>query len=216
LSRGKKERSIRDMYGCVRYSGPPISIQEMDEAIGDALVADDLRIRREWNLGRPVPPEEARNAAERLHQRAHSQWDAGKLRSAFRLILSAAKLGDSAAMSNLGYFYDEGIGVKKNRAAAMSWYRKACELGNPAGANNIGVIYRMEHKFRPALRWFEKAVVLGDIDANLEIAQVYICDLERPEAAKPYLERVAAAKPGLDVTEASWDEARLLLKDFRH
>ena len=136
MARGKTERSILDMYGCIPLSGRPISIQEMDDAIGDALLADDLRIRREWNSGRPVPPKKVRNAAEESHRRAHNQWEAGKLRSAFRLMLSAAKLGDPAAMSNLGYFYDRGIGVKKNRAAAMSWYRKACERGNP-GARTI-------------------------------------------------------------------------------
>ncbi len=129
-------------------------------------------------------------------------------------MLLAAKLGDTAVMSNLGYFYDEGIGVKRNRPAAMYWYRKAYRKGNYAGANNIGVIYRMENKPRPALRWFEKAVALGDIDANLEIAQVYVRDLERPEAAKPYLERVTAGKPGVNVSEAFWEEARLILKDL--
>jgi TPR repeat protein len=184
----------------------------MNEAIGDMLAADDLRIRREWNAGRPVAPKAVTNPAEQLHIRAHRQWDAGKLRGAFRLMLSAAKLGDSAAMSNLGYFYDEGIGVKRNRAAAMQWYRKAYRRGDHAGASNIGLIYRMENKPRRALRWFEKAVALGDIDANLEIAQVYIKDLEQPQAAKPYLETVAAGKPRVDVTEASWEEARLLLK----
>ena len=57
--------------------------------------------------------------------RAHEQWESGKHRSAFRLVLSAAQLGDPGAMMGLGYYYDMGIGVKKNRAAAIKWYKKA-------------------------------------------------------------------------------------------
>ena len=94
------------MEGCVPYSGPPVSDEEINEAIGDMLAADDLRICREWNAGRPVAPKPVTNAAEQLHLRAHRQWDSGNLRSAFRLMLSAAKLGDTAAMSNLGHFYE--------------------------------------------------------------------------------------------------------------
>lgn len=40
---------------------PPISIREMDQAIGDALVEDDLRIRRQ---APPRRPRHRRTAAE--------------------------------------------------------------------------------------------------------------------------------------------------------
>ena len=125
---------------------------------------------------------------------------------------SAAKLGDIRSMLNLGYFYDNGIGVKRNRASAMLRYKKAYRKGDGCTANNIGTIYRMENNPRRALRWFEKAAELGDMEANLQIAQVYIRDLEDTRAALPYLKRVAGAKPRVNVTEASWEEARLLLK----
>lgn len=39
---------------------PPISIREMDEAVGEALVEDDERTRREW----AKPPRADRPAAE--------------------------------------------------------------------------------------------------------------------------------------------------------
>jgi AbrB family looped-hinge helix DNA binding protein len=31
-----KTGSIRDLYGCIKYDGPPISIEEMNKAIGRA------------------------------------------------------------------------------------------------------------------------------------------------------------------------------------
>jgi len=94
--------------------------------------------------------------------RAHKQWNDGKPRSAFRLILAAAKLGDPYGQQNLGYFYDVGIGVKPNRAAAMHWYMRAYRQGDCCSANNIGTIYRDEGDSTRALEWFERAVDLGD------------------------------------------------------
>jgi AbrB family looped-hinge helix DNA binding protein len=33
-----KTGSIRDLYGFIKYDGPPVSIEDMDEAIGKAIV----------------------------------------------------------------------------------------------------------------------------------------------------------------------------------
>jgi TPR repeat protein len=111
---------------------------------------------------------------ESMLLRAHRQWNSGKLRSSFCLILAAAKLGDEYAQQNLGYFYDVGIGVKPNPSAAMHWYLRAYRQGDACSANNIATIYRDEHDTKRALLWFERAIKLGDIDANLEIAKVYL------------------------------------------
>lgn len=150
--------------------------------------------------------------AEKTHLRAHQKWDSGQFRSAFRLMLSAAKLGDSGAMLNLGYFYDLGIGVKANRGSAMLWYKRALHRGFATAANSIGTIYRDERKTRLALHWFEKAVALGDIDANLNIAHIHIRVLKNPQAATRYMKAINAAKPGIDVTRHSYEEAQKFLK----
>jgi hypothetical protein len=41
-----------------------------------------------------------------------------------------AELGDSAAMSALGFLYAKGAGVPKDRAKALKWYRSAFKAGN--------------------------------------------------------------------------------------
>jgi AbrB family looped-hinge helix DNA binding protein len=33
----RKKRSVMDMYGVVAYDGPPVSVEEMDEAIAQAV-----------------------------------------------------------------------------------------------------------------------------------------------------------------------------------
>jgi len=212
MSKMKTAGFIARNKGSSLYSGPALTDQEINDAIGRALLLDDLRIRRQWRMLGPQKPKPVRDLANAVHLRAHKQWESGKHRSAFRLMLSAAKLGDTRAMLNLGYFYDVGIGVKKNRAAAMNWYKRASRRGDECAANNIGVMYRFEGKPKRALYWFGKSVARGDVDANFEIARVCIEDLNNPKAAEPFLKRVAKAKPRVNVTEHAWGEAKLLLE----
>ena len=40
------------------------------------------------------------------------------------------KQGDVDAQIQLGFMYDAGIGVPKNNAEVLKWYRKAAEQGN--------------------------------------------------------------------------------------
>jgi hypothetical protein len=57
-------------------------------------------------------------------------------------------------------------------------------------------------------------VRLGDSDANLEIAKIYIGEKGQVVKAIPYLKRVLRAKARLNVTVASQEEAQRLLKKF--
>ena len=150
--------------------------------------------------------------AESLHMRAHAQWEHGSRHAAFRLMLAAAKAGDPGAMTNIGYFYDCGIGVRPNRNSALSWYRKSYRHGNAGAANNIGVIYRDKKNWTRALAWFRRSVALGDIEANLEIAKVHFNHFGNAERALPYLKHVLKAKAKVEVTVSGYDEARKLLR----
>ena len=39
----------------------------------------------------------------------------------------AAERGDAGAMFKLSHMYDEGLGVKKSKAYALSWFNKGTE-----------------------------------------------------------------------------------------
>jgi TPR repeat protein len=151
--------------------------------------------------------------AAALFAKASNQWDRGKVRSAFRLFLTGAKRGDPSAQHNLGYFYDVGVGVKPNRAAALYWYKRAFRRGYRTAASNIGTIFRDEEKTKQALSWFQRAIRLGDADANLEVAKIYLRVEGQVEKAIVYLKRTTKARPS-DVTEASRQEAQRLLKQI--
>jgi TPR repeat protein len=150
-----------------------------------------------------------RQQKDDLFQRADDAWNAGKLKSAFRLLLASAKAGDIGAQINLGTFYADGIGIKPNRAKALYWYRRAYRRQHGAAAHNIGILYRDEGNFNEAIQWLKRAVKLQDGDANLDIAKILMSRGDR--RAEAYLNRVLRTRNGL-VTEASREEAEKLLK----
>jgi TPR repeat protein len=124
---------------------------------------------------------------------------------------SAAKLGNCIGQLDLGYFYDLGIGIKRNRDLAIYWYRRAYRNDHFSGAANIGTIYRDEGKPTRALAWFLKAVKMGDVDANLEIGKMYIKERWGAREAVPYLTKVAEAPPQM-VCENSRQQAIRLIQ----
>jgi uncharacterized protein len=150
-----------------------------------------------------------RSHRDELFIRATAQEEKGDLRSAFRLFLAAAKAGDSSCQVNLGNFYDDAIGVRRNRSAALHWYKLAYRRGEASAASNIGVMLRKEGHTKRALGWFERAVRLGDEEAHLEIAKHYLRNEKNPVKAIPHLRKVCRSNC---VTEAGRQEATKLLR----
>jgi TPR repeat protein len=133
--------------------------------------------------------------------------------------LAAAKAGFVPAYSILASFYDQGTGVRANRRAALYWYMRAYRQhdswyagGDSTSANNIGCIWRDKRKPRTAIMWFKRAVRLGDGDANLNIALIYLRNKRDRQKAVRYLQRTIDAKYA---TDGSIEEARQLLSEIR-
>jgi TPR repeat protein len=147
-----------------------------------------------------------------LFIRADKLWDQGKLEQAFNLFVEAAKAGDLGAEQNVGYFYDRGLGVRRNRARALHWYMRAYRHGYASAATNIGTVWRDSREPRRALLWFRRAVKMGDDDANLEIAKYYLKHSRNPAKAIPFLENVRRSSK---VSESSLEEAKTLLKEVQ-
>lgn len=153
--------------------------------------------------------------ADILYERADQQLEAGRLRSAFRLFLAAAKAGAAEAENALGHLYSGGIGVGRNREAALYWYRRAYRHGDSLAPYNIGIEYRDERKFRLAIKWFERSIKRGRIDGNLEIAKICIShagDRDRARAAECLQQFLKGKKD--EVFPSEREEARRLLKQI--
>ena len=79
--------------------------------------------------------------------------------------LKAVEAGEACAMNQIGYMYQNGLGVELDYAQAMEWYLKAADAGNAGAMNNIGTMYYygqgVSQSRSIAIEWFEKAAALG-------------------------------------------------------
>ena len=134
------------------------------------------------------------------------------MRSAFRLTLAAAKLGNASAQINVGNYYDDGTGVRRNHSAALRWYKLAYRRGDSGAAHNIGCVWRNEGNLERALYWFSRAVSLGDDESNIDIAKHFLRNVQDPRKAISFLRRV---RPSGFVSEAGLEEAAELLREAK-
>jgi TPR repeat protein len=163
-------------------------------------------------------PQKPKSVARRLHitafERADRLWSSGRRRQAFLAFKEAAEAGDPDCFLNLGYFYSEGIGTRRNDAVALKWYRRAYRTSSRASAAcNIGCVFRDRGDRATATRWFRRAIALGDVDTGLNLAKMY---LQRPGGARraiPLLKKIRASYD--QVSLASFEEAAELLAEIK-
>jgi TPR repeat protein len=91
-----------------------------------------------------------------------------------RLLQRAAAGGDPTAAGSLGYAYDVGKGIRRDKALALKWYRRAVRIGDIAAATNIATIYRDEGNLRLAHQWLLRAMNMEDGDAAVTAGYGYL------------------------------------------
>lgn len=72
---------------------------------------------------------------------ATAAFQRGDHATAARLLRADALKGDANAQRNLGYLYEEGLGVPRDPAQALAWYQKAADQGYAAAYNDLGTMY---------------------------------------------------------------------------
>lgn len=149
----------------------------------------------------------AKTEGQRSYARAERAWSHGHLKEALGLFLNAARLGEKQAYRIVAQFYDFGDGTRRNEDEALFWYRRAHrECNDAVAANNIGCILRDRRDVPKALWWLHRAVKLGDDEAHLNIAKIYLGRRNRRSAMR-HLSLLLQAK---DVTPGAREEAESL------
>ena len=87
--------------------------------------------------------------------------EGGAVPGRFQEYKASAEQGDAEAQFNLGYYYDEGRGVAKDKVKAVKWYREAAEQNYAPAQFNLGCCYDNgqgvgEDKVK-AMKWYRKA-----------------------------------------------------------
>ena len=87
--------------------------------------------------------------------------DRGHYATALRAWLPMAETGNAEAQNNVGYMYEEGLGVPQNYLMAMNWYRQAADGGLAQAQHNMGMLYHhgygVAENLPEAFRWFKMA-----------------------------------------------------------
>ena len=88
-----------------------------------------------------------------------------------------AKKGDIKAQNEVGYYYQNGIGVSKDDAEAVRWYRLAAEQGLALAQDNLGWMYQnglgIEQNYTEAVNWYRKAADQGHANAQNNMGWMY-------------------------------------------
>ena len=142
---------------------------------------------------------------------AHEAWEGGDLSKAYELFCQCASKGEVGCMLDLGYFYDEGIGVAKDKNKAMSWYKRAYRKGDSAAASNIAILYREKGRNDLTFQWFQRSVALGDGDSEVELAKLYMQGVGVRKSLSKAKDLLCKAQASTLITEAGREEATKLL-----
>ena len=73
----------------------------------------------------------------------------------------------------IGWRYQNGIGVQLNIRTAMEWYQKAGEQGNEKAQTELGFIYEMNDMDEKAFVWYQKAAAQGNVHAQCSLGIMY-------------------------------------------
>ena len=88
-----------------------------------------------------------------------AQLDVARLRS-------LAEQGDPRAQREFAVRYADGLGVQRDDAEAVRWYRRAAEQGDAFAQNNLGYMYEnglgVQRDDAEAVRWYRRAAEQGD------------------------------------------------------
>jgi TPR repeat protein len=118
------------------------------------------------------------------HDTGVAAYNAGDYSSALREWRPLAEQGSRSAQANLGFMYDEGLGVPQNYDEAARWYRLASEQGLARAQRQLGWLWVRNlpfsetetQTFITAHMWLNIATANGDEQARkyLETIEFYL------------------------------------------
>ena len=96
-------------------------------------------------------------------------WEAGEYGRIFSGLLPLAEQGYPLAECQVGYFYAQGLGVKRDLDKALLWTRRAAEHGDRDGQFNLGCFYEegtvLARDMEQAALWYQRAARQGHTEA---------------------------------------------------
>jgi TPR repeat protein len=99
----------------------------------------------------------------------------------FESYMKAAEEGNLDAQTNVGFHYQNGIGIPKDENKAFEWYMKAAKGGNVDAQNNLGDCYKngigVPKNDKESFEWYIKAAEGGSLNAQTNIGHYYLNEI---------------------------------------
>lgn len=86
---------------------------------------------------------------------------------------TAAQMGSHLAMLNLGVCYLHGYGCIADTTIALQWLEQAADNGSPKALVMIGDVHQNRDEHKTAVRYYEKAMAQGYVEAICEMGYCY-------------------------------------------
>ena len=88
---------------------------------------------------------------------------------------TAAESGNAEAQYYLGYYYQHGVGLEKNKELSINWYEKSAKSGLPQAQNKMGMIYYSgaEKDYELARKWFTLSAKQNYSQAQYMLGKIY-------------------------------------------
>ncbi len=88
-----------------------------------------------------------------------------------------ANIGVPKSQYMLGFIYENGMGIEKDKTIALRWYKSAADLGNTDAQIRFGSLYAVgdgvPQNYQTAMEWYKKAADQGSVDAFNRLGWMY-------------------------------------------
>ena len=158
-----------------------------------------------WFGPAAVGDEAAREAVAALE--AYAVYKMGNYAEAHRRFLELARQDNIQGMLNVANMLQAGLGVERDQAAALVWYRRAAERGSAIGMFYTAEAYLRGYGTRAdpllAREWLERAAAAGSSEAQLELGKL----LQRAGETEQAIGWIRRAARGGDSIAAAYLES---------
>ena len=126
--------------------------------------------------------EQASRILSDLEKNGYQASDVSSFDKNFQKLLAASKENHPRATLPLGKCYKNGVGVAKDEAEAVKWFRTSAEAENVEAMRLLGDCYRsgtgVSRDSKKAVEWYEKAANADDYDLSSKVKGLILPSFE--------------------------------------
>lgn len=155
--------------------------------------------------------EQASRNLEELEKKGYPTGDDSSFKESFENLQEAARDNHLQAFLPLGKCYKNGVGVVKDAAEAVIWFRKAAESRNVEAMRLLGDCHRLgsgvSKDSQQAIEWFEKAANVDGFDQTKKVQKLILTNFEVQGLSLPNaIEEITKKSKEIDQGESDADK----------